>query len=68
MEDAARIDSLAPYAALAFLLAGIVWVCVGTIIIRRGTRFRDRDVFGALSTAAYITGAAFLLGFMVWLN
>lgn len=64
MEMAGRIDSFAPFAALALLLAGVAWFGVA----RAAGRKHSADLFTMLAGAGYLTGAAFLLIFAAYLS
>lgn len=68
MEDGGSITSLTPYAAVAFLLAGLMWFGVGSVALKRASRSDGGLVFQALGVTAYVTGAAFLLGLAAWLG
>lgn len=68
MEDGSSITSLTPYAAVAFLLAGLMWFGVGSAALKRAKRPDGGTVFEMLCVASYVTGAAFLLGLAAWLG
>lgn len=64
MDIAGRIDSFAPFAALAQLWAGVAWFGVA----RAAGRKHSSDVFTMLAGASYLTGTAFLLIFAAYLG
>jgi hypothetical protein len=68
MEDVGSINSIAPYAAVAFVLAGLFWMAVGSVAMKRSNRPGGDNLAGTLAVAAYATGVAFLLGFAAWLG
>jgi hypothetical protein len=68
MEDAGRIDSIAPYAIVALSLAGVAWFVVARAAGRRSEGKGGHNVFGLLAGASYFTSAAFILMVLAYLT
>ena len=68
MEISDRLSSFVPFAAIAFLVAGLAWIAVANAAGKRARRTDGGHVFTLLAGAGYLTGGAFVLGFLAWLT